>query len=130
MFDPASPERALVRLMGCLAENGVVSITASAHEGRQLADGRLLEGRRRLATGAPKAALLSGAALIPVHAVRDRTDPRRFEFILDPPLPLSRDLPETEAILTATAAYLDSLEAQLRSRPDAWGGWRRLGALG
>lgn len=129
VYDRGSPKRALGRLMACLAENGVVSITASAHEGRQLAEGRLLNGRLRLATGAPKAALLSGAALIPVHAFRSRADPRRFEIILGPPLSLSRDLPETEAILAATGAYLDGLEELVSRQPEAWGGWRRLGAL-
>ena len=129
VYDRGSPKRALGRMMACLAENGVVSITASTHEGRQLAEGRLLGGRLGLAIGAPKAALLSGAALIAVHALRDRRDPRRFEIILDPPLPLSRDLPATEAILAATGAYLEGLEELVSHRPEAWGGWRRLGAL-
>ncbi|HXQ42451.1 MAG TPA: hypothetical protein VN821_14370 [Candidatus Udaeobacter sp.] len=129
VYDRGSPKRALGRLLACLAENGVVSITASTHEGRQLAEGRLLEGHLRLAIGAPKAALLSGAALIPVHAIRNRSDPRRFEIILGPPLPLSRDLPATEAILAATGAYLEGLEELVSRRPEAWGSWRRLGTL-
>ena len=129
VYDRSQPRQALSRLAARLADNGVVSITASAHEGRQLAEGRLLAGRLRLAIGAPKVALRNSAPLIPVHAVRDPTDPCRFEIILDPPLPLSRDLPEADAILAATGAYLDGLEKQLRHRPEAWGGWRRLGAL-
>ncbi len=129
VYDRRQPQEAIRHLAQRLAENGVVSLTASAHEGRQVAEGRLLAGRIRLAVGAPKLALMTGAPLIPVHAIRDPEEPGRFEIIFDPALTLSRKLPKGEAILAATRDYLDRLEIQLLRRPEAWGGWRRLGNL-
>lgn len=129
VYNRSHPRQAVNRLVACLAQNGVVSVTASMHEGRRLVEGRLLAGRLRLAIGAPKIALRNAAVLIPVHAIRDRQDPCRFQIILDPPLPLSHDIAEPDAILAAVDAYLDGLETQIRLRPEAWGGWRRVGAL-
>jgi lauroyl/myristoyl acyltransferase len=129
VYDRMRPKEALSRLMARLAENGVVSITASAHEGRLLAEGPFFAGRLRLAAGAPKLARRAGAALIPVHAVRDPARPDRFNITLGPPLPISCELPEDEAILAAAGAYLEGLEELVRRRPESWGGWRRLGSL-
>lgn len=129
IYDRLRPKQALGRLTARLKDNGIVSIAASAHEGRRLAEGRFFAGAHRLAAGAPKLARRAGAALIPVHAMREPGRPDRFTITLDPPLPISYDIPEDEAILAATGAYLEGLEEQVRRRPEAWGGWRRLGSL-
>jgi lauroyl/myristoyl acyltransferase len=129
LFDRTRPDAAKQRIRDCLRGNRVVSITASAHEGRIIAEGEFLGGRLRLAVGALRLGLATGCPVLPVFALRDRDQPERIDVTIEPPLALSAGAPEAEALACATADFLMRLETYVRRRPGAWGGWRRVGQL-
>jgi lauroyl/myristoyl acyltransferase len=129
LFDRMRPALAMRQLLSCLRENRVVSISASAHEGTSLIEGRFLRGRMRLATGALRLAQLARCPVLPVFAMRRPLQPDAFDLFIGPALRMPADLPADEAIMAAAVDYLDRLEQQVLDRPGSWVGWRRLDQL-
>lgn len=129
VFDRMNPKAAMSRLLRCLRAGGIVSITASMHEGGQLVDLPFMAGRLRIAAGALRLAWISGAAVIPVSVLRDQADASSFGVVFTEPLRMPTGLSESEAIVTAACDYRDRLEAVVRERPDSWVGWRRADQL-
>jgi len=127
VFDGAHPERALLRLRAWLKANGVVSITASAHEGRTLVQGPFLGGHLRLAVGALRLGHQTGAPVIPLFMRARANGPDAREIVLDAPLMLPPDEPWQEAVKIAAIDYLRRLEDFVRNDPALWVGWRRVG---
>ena len=125
LFDRAHPATALLHLRRHLQANGVVSIAASAHEGRTLVEARFLRGRIRLATGALRLATLADAPLIPVFAIARPDEPGAFDLALEAPLTFPSGLSADQALQVAASEYLDHLEAHVTRRPECWVGWRR-----
>jgi lauroyl/myristoyl acyltransferase len=125
VFDRMNPERATTRLLDVLRAGGLVSVMASAHEGRALADLPFLGGRIKLAAGALRLARKSGAAVIPVFVLGESERRDSFEVVFAPPLDVSREQPETEVLLAVASAYRDQLETVVRNHPESWVGWRR-----
>lgn len=129
LYNRAQPDVAKRLIRDRLRGNGVVSITASAHEGRLVAEGAFLAGRLRLAVGALRIALAAGCPVLPVFALRDLADCGRLDVVIESPLALPAGATEREAVGAAVADFLARLEAHVRRRPGAWGGWRRLGQI-
>jgi lauroyl/myristoyl acyltransferase len=125
VFDRMNPALATARLIDILRGGGLVSIMATTHEGRALADLPFLNGRITFAVGALRLAQKAGAAIIPVFVLRDRDTKDTFEVVFAPPLEVVDGRPETEVLLAAASAYRDQLETVVRERPESWVGWRR-----
>lgn len=123
LFDRKRPQEAMLRLRQQLQAGGLVSISASQHEGGRLLEGGFFSGRLALASGALRLALIAKAPLFPVTVLRDPEDPRRFTLTLELALPLALGLD------AAFQEYLLRLEATLRQHPEGWVGWRRLGSF-
>ncbi len=129
VFDRMNPEAATSRLLDRLHAGGIISIMASMHEGRTLADLPFLEGRIKFAVGALRLARKSGAAVIPVFVLRDRKSKDSFDVIFATPLIIPSGPPEAEAVLAGACAYRDQLEIVVRNSPESWVGWRRADQL-
>jgi lauroyl/myristoyl acyltransferase len=120
----ANPGGSLCEAEAVLAENRIVSITAGAWEGRQVARGPLLGSCYALATGAPDLAQRTGAALLPVVATRIAGG-ATFRVKIGAPLPTMFE-DKLEAISAATAGFLAALETAVVEAPDQWRGWKYL----
>jgi lauroyl/myristoyl acyltransferase len=120
VIESADPGRAVRAAREALLANEAVSITAGAWEGHRLVSGPLLGGRFQLATGAPRLAHATGAALLPVFATRPAPE-APFRLRIGPPLPLAADA--RGAIRAATTAFLAETEREIRAAPAQWRGW-------
>jgi lauroyl/myristoyl acyltransferase len=128
MFDRLSPQLAHAAILRRLEENGVVSIMASAHEGRSLAEVRFLGGRLRLATGALRLAKLAGCPVLPVFTIPGKR-PGSYDVIIEPPLRRQEDSALQPALAAGVADFTSRLEGYVRQWPAAWVGWRRSNLL-
>ena len=128
IFDRSNPDSAMAHMERVVRRNGIVSIMASIHEGRMLADVPFLGGRFKLALGAVRLAVLSGAPVMPVFVVRDRAGNGAFELIIAPPLKLPQGSRE-ETLLGAACEYAGALEPFVRAHPECFVGWRRVAQL-
>ncbi|HEV8390597.1 MAG TPA: lysophospholipid acyltransferase family protein [Dongiaceae bacterium] len=122
VFDRSTPQGAMRAMMRRLQAGDIVSITAGAWEGTDLAEGPLLGGRLAVALGAPRLAALTGAELLPVFSVRD---PKvGFRTVIEPPIALPAGRRPEERCAAATAEYLRRHEYWVRTFPDQWRGWK------
>lgn len=119
-----APAVALRRLHKVIANNGVVSITVYSW-GTQVVEAPFLNGRIRIATGAPALAWKTGARLLPVFVVQD-AETGRFDLLIDEPLPVSQTAFRGEAEKCAVMQYLTKLEPYVLEHPAQWLGWRSL----
>ncbi|WP_162917107.1 LpxL/LpxP family acyltransferase [Dongia deserti] len=124
VYDRRAPSTAMRRMTRALASGNIVSITAGAWEGSGLVEGPFLGGTLALATGAPRLAALTGAALLPVFSIRDRGG--RFVALVEPPISASPDMVSSEYCTAATAEYLSRHEPWVRQFPEQWRGWKEL----
>jgi len=118
------PGEATGKLIERLKSNCLVSILASAYEGRSVLETDFLNGRIQIARGAPKTAYAAAAPILPVFVV-PAAEPPAFRVIIEAPLAMSsrdREIAET----TATRDFLSRLEANVRRRPGLWRGWAHL----
>jgi len=124
VFDRHSPSSAMRRMVKALGDGRIVSITAGAWEGSELAEGMLCGGRLSIAIGASRLALRTGAALLPVFSVRDSEV--GFRTVIEPliALPACRTPAETHG--AAVAEFLRRHEPWVRRFPDQWRGWKEL----
>lgn len=106
-----------------LRENGVVSIRAG-EVGHRALDLPFLEGRIRLATGAPSLALAAGAALLPVFTTRTR--PGTFDVVIEPPLESTAAASRHDTVDDLTLRYARLLERHVLRHPEIWSGWYTL----
>lgn len=120
----AQPGGSLCEAEAVLAENRIVSITAGAWEGRQVARGPLLGGCYALATGAPDLAQRTGAALLPV-VTTGIAGSKIFRVKIGEPLTTGFE-DKLGAIRAATAGFLAELEAAVVESPEQWRGWKYL----
>jgi KDO2-lipid IV(A) lauroyltransferase len=110
------------KMVQALRGNELVSITAGAWEGSELAEGPLCGGRLSLAIGASRLAALTGAPLLPVFSVREPA--LGFRMVIEPPIalgPLGTDVHGA-----AAAEFLRRHEPWVRRFPDQWRGWKEL----
>ena len=122
VFDRGNPVPAMRRMVAILVENGLLSITAGGWEGSDLMEGALLDGRVKVALGAPRLAALTGAALLPVFTVREADG--SFHVAIEAPLALPPGLGRRDAECAAAQAYLARHEPWIARYPDQWRGWK------
>ena len=109
-------------MVQALRSNEVVSVTAGAWEGSDLAEGPLCGGRLSLAIGAPRLAALTGAALLPVFSVRDSA--RGYRTVIEAPIELAGA--RSDGGSEAAAEFLRRHGSWIRGFPDQWRGWKEL----
>jgi len=122
VFDRHNPAAAMRRMLLVLDENRLLSITAGAWEGNDLAEAALLGGRIRIALGAPRLAARTGAALLPVFTIR-RPD-GGFRVAVEPPIALRPGTDRRDTACAAAAEYLKRHEPWIAAHPDQWRGWK------
>ncbi|MEZ5831352.1 MAG: hypothetical protein R3D05_09225 [Dongiaceae bacterium] len=122
VYERNAPAAAMRRMVRVLDRGDVVSITAGAWEGSNLVEAPLFGGTLPIAIGAPRLALLTGAALLPVFSIRDRE--RQFATVIEPPIDLPRDRPPIECCRDAAIAYVQRHETWIREFPEQWRGWK------
>lgn len=122
VFDRRNPAAGMRRMIKALAGNGLLSITAGAWEGSDLAEGTLLGGRLSIALGAPRLAAQTGAALLPVFTVREPDGV--FRVVIEAPIALPADQPRRSAECAAVQEYLTRHEHWVSNYPDQWRGWK------
>ena len=114
---PVGAMRALSRR---LRENGVVSITVGG-VARHPVMVPFMDGRIRMATGAPDLARATKAALLPVFPVRNEAGLLTVEVA--PPLEVPDASTRSEATAAVLRQYAELLEAQVLKHPGQWMGW-------
>jgi lauroyl/myristoyl acyltransferase len=124
VFDRGSPQLAKDEMLQLLAENRIVSIMASAHEGRMLADASFLQGRLCLALGALNLARRAACPVLPVF-VLPAADHSGLDVIVEPALVTGNDDDHAEFVVSGLADFVGRLEARVRQQPAAWAGWYR-----
>lgn len=121
VFDRASRGAAADLMRERLADNGIVSIFASAYEGRALVEADFLNSRLRLAAGAPRLAFKAQCPILPLF-IAPAPDFPAFEVMIGEPLRMTSDDKE-QAVLEATTDFLDRFTPIVRQRPELWRAW-------
>ena len=111
---------ALDVLKQVLRDNGIVTVTAIG-AGREAITLPLLGGTVRLATGALRLALQTGAALIPVYTIPDRTG--GYSVHCGPDLNSENAGADDEVMRRMAERYVELLETFVRAQPASWRGW-------
>ena len=114
---------AMEALKNVLQHNGIVTVTAIG-AGRKSIELPLLGGTIRLAIGAPRVALETGAALIPVNTVPDGLG--GFSVYCGDDLNRGHSGAESEAIYAMTERYVAVLDRFVQKHPSSWQGWLSL----
>lgn len=109
-----------------IREGKVVSITAGHWEGRQVARIPVGSAVLPVSTGAPSLAHATGAWLFPVF-IR-LADDGTFRLRIGDALAGGQNLPRSEAVTSAMAAFSRQLVAEIANCPDQWRGWKYLEA--
>ena len=125
VFERDKPATATIAAQRLLKNNGILSITAGAWEGQRLAEIDLLGGKLDLAVGAPGLSRLTGAALLPVFAVRG-TGESTIRVIIENPLSIPAEGRMDEALQAAAQQFGDRLEGYVRGYPTEWRDWKNL----
>lgn len=124
VFDRSRPGAATLAAQRLLRKNGILSITAGDWEGQRLARIELGGGTIELAVGAPGLARLTGAALLPVFAVRD--EHRVIRVTIEPPLPVAREGDADQALQRAAQVFGALLAQYVCRYPEQWRDWKKL----
>ncbi len=111
---------ALDLLRDALRGNGIVTITAIG-AGKSVCTAPLLGGTMRLATGAPRLALETGSALLPVYTVPDES--QGYRVICGPDLLAGVNRGDKGAVEKATYLYVEHLQSFVIAQPCIWKGW-------
>jgi lauroyl/myristoyl acyltransferase len=114
---------ALEALKKVLQRNGIVTVTAIG-AGRKSIELPFLSGTMRLAVGAPRLALETGAALIPVNTVPDGRG--GFSVYCGDDLNRGYSGTDNEAIHAMAERYVAVLDTFVRKHPSSWQGWLSL----
>lgn len=104
-----------------LRANALVSITAETKWGARMVTSPFLGGAMRLPTGAPSLSLATGAALLPVFAVKRTHD--RFAVIIEPALAPSGADGRHQAVDELTHRYIRRIEHHVIQHPDQYANW-------
>lgn len=124
VIDRDKPISATLAAQRVLKKNGIVSITAGAWEGQRLAKVAVLGGTLELAVGAPGLARLSGAALLPVFAVRG--DDGALRVTVEPPIAVERGGDADASLQDAALRFGERLDPWIRRHPAQWRDWKNL----
>jgi lauroyl/myristoyl acyltransferase len=113
------PVAAMRRLLNCLKDNAVVSITVRG-SGLRPCPAPIFDDHMMVATGAPDLAHRSGAALLPVFTVRQGD---RFIVTIDDPLVVDQAIDRSTATAAAAAQFAKRLEPHVAAHPGQWAEW-------
>ncbi len=113
------PVRALMTLRERLRKNGVVSITVG-DKAQRVVQAPFMNGVINLSTGPAELARMTGAALLPVFAVRDGDG--GYAVHVGSPLGTT-DADANELYQTVAAEYADQLAPFVLDHPDCWKSW-------
>jgi len=113
------PVRALMVLRERLQKNGVVSITVG-DMAQRVVQAPFMNGAINLSTGPAELARMSGAALLPVFAVRDGDG--GYAVHVGRPLGTA-DTGSKEFIQSVAEEYADQLAPFVLDHPDCWKSW-------
>jgi amino acid adenylation domain-containing protein len=112
---------ALAEVQQLLGQNGIVSISA-----RFLSDNPVelpfFDGRIVIATGPPRLALATGAALIPIFSSRDESG--HFRVTVHPAVEADSATGHTAATRLLMERFIASLETHVLRNPATWPNWR------
>lgn len=111
---------ALKTLRQRLRGNGIVSITATSDSDRPVV-APFLDGRIRLASGAPFVAYRAKAALLPVFPTEEEDG--RFTIVIGAPLEREGTGSVRDYADWAAQAYASQLEPYVLEKPSQWRGW-------
>ena len=125
MFDRRCPQLAETAMLLRLANNGVVSVMASAHEGRAFADVEFFAGWLRLATGPLRLASKAGCPVLPVFTVPKKDAACSYEVLVERPLSSASNHDERAILRGYVVDFAERLESYVGRWPAAWVGWRR-----
>jgi hypothetical protein len=125
IIDRADPRKAKDGAKKILSENGIISITAGAWEGRRVTRANLLGGTLELATGAPDFARRCNAALLPAFTVRDDTT-GMIKVIVDRPIVAPAGLEAADQYAAMTQEFVDRLVPYILAYPEQWRDWKSL----
>lgn len=105
-------------LRDALHADGVVLLQGDrAEPGQQSTDAPFMDGHLRVPVGPAKLALMTGAPLIPVFAVRGpRSVGHRVRIVLGEPIAV----PDAHAVEPATHAVVAALQDVVRQHPEQW----------
>jgi lauroyl/myristoyl acyltransferase len=124
LIERSNPGGALVAARRVLESGGVVSFTAGAWEGARPIEVDLLGARLPLSTGAPGLALMTGAPLLPVFAIRDGQ--RIVGVEIGAPICVPIEGTRDKKILAMAQEFADRTDPHIRRCPNEWRGWRNL----
>jgi lauroyl/myristoyl acyltransferase len=121
----STPEATKERALAALQRNELLSITVGAWEGRHLATGELLGSKFTVSTGAPAFAFVTGATLLPVFTIRDKTIDR-YHVAVGEPLGESSRATCDEFVRASTQEMFAQHEIAISQCPEQWRGWKTL----
>ena len=126
MLDRALPTEirvlaAMRRLKKRLLEGRVVSVSALSNDWASV-HVRILNGKTRLAYGAPGLAQNTGVPVFPVFATREPDG--RNTVTIEAPLRFRSGANAREAAIQATHDYAGILDGYIRRYPEQWRGWK------
>jgi hypothetical protein len=124
MFDRQRPQLAETAILLRLGDNGVVSVMASAYEGRAFADVEIYSGWLRLATGPLRLARKAGCPILPVFTVPGDAA-CSYEVIVERQLSSASNDDERAILRGYVVDFAERLESYVGRWPAAWVGWRR-----
>jgi len=116
VIEGGSTKSAVAQLEALLGNNEIISILASAHQGKALFHSPFLNRNLQIAVGAPSIAYNTGAALVPVFGNYKSTANEGFEIRFGKPIDLSGE-DKRAAVQGATLSFLDTLEGEIRAHP-------------
>jgi len=125
-IDRSRPASAMIAARRSLTRNELVAFTAGDFEGARAVEQPFPGGVLRLATGPIRLALLSGAPVLPVAAVR-RAD-GAFVVRVEPPLDLGAGKSEEDRLIAGSAQLGGHIMRIMIRHPDQLRGWTSLGA--
>jgi len=117
VIEDGNTKSAVAHLETLLGNNEIISILASAHQGKALFHSPFLNHDLQIAVGAPSIAYNTGAALLPVFGHTKNAETEEFEIRFGEPIDLSGE-DKREAVQGATLSFLRSLEDEIRSHPN------------
>ena len=123
VFDRNAPSTAMMQMLRALKAGEVVSIVAASTEGSDMIKAPIFGGRLPVAVGAPRLAVLTGAPLLPMFAVRDPK--AEFRVVIEPPLQMPTALSKDERCIAAAAEFLSRSEPWVRQFPEQWRAWSK-----
>ena len=116
------PQATKLRAMNVLENNGIVSITVGAWEGRRVVIAPLLKSTFQVATGAPSLAYASNAKLLPVFTTKTQSGTYRIK--IGSPLGEQARGDRDSFLKAASEQLFEQQEPVIIKNSEQWRGWK------